>query len=44
MSHFEGFDYHELSIRIAKERALAAGVSDRVKSEAVAAQINVLVF
>jgi SAM-dependent methyltransferase len=37
-SRFEGFDYHEPSIRVAKERALAAGVSDRVKFEAVAAQ------
>ena len=38
MSHFEGFDYHEPSIRVAKERALAAGVSNRVKFKALAAQ------
>ena len=37
-SHFVGFDYHKPSIRAAKKRSLAAGVSDRVKFEAVAAQ------
>jgi 2-polyprenyl-3-methyl-5-hydroxy-6-metoxy-1,4-benzoquinol methylase len=37
-SYFEGFDYHGPSIEAARERALQAGVSDRVKFEAVAAQ------
>jgi 2-polyprenyl-3-methyl-5-hydroxy-6-metoxy-1,4-benzoquinol methylase len=37
-SHFEGFDYHGPSISAARERALQAGVSDRVKFEAVSAQ------
>jgi SAM-dependent methyltransferase len=35
-SRFEGFDYHEPSIRAARERAKDAGVDDRVKFEAVA--------
>ena len=37
-SYFEGFDYHAPSIEAARERALQAGVSDRVKFEAVSAQ------
>ncbi len=37
-SRFVGFDYHEPSIKVARERALAAGVSGRVTFEAVAAQ------
>ncbi len=36
-SRFVGFDYHEPSIKTARERALAAGVSDRVTFEAVSA-------
>ncbi|MCP4717034.1 MAG: class I SAM-dependent methyltransferase [Deltaproteobacteria bacterium] len=34
-SRFEGFDYHEHSIVVARERALDAGVSDRIKFETV---------
>jgi len=36
-SCFVGFDYHEPSIKVARERALAAGVSGRVTFEAVSA-------
>lgn len=36
-SRFTGFDYHEPSIKTARERALAAGVSDRVTFETVSA-------
>jgi SAM-dependent methyltransferase len=32
-SHFVGFDYHEESIRIARERAADAGVEERVRFE-----------
>jgi SAM-dependent methyltransferase len=32
-STFVGFDYHEGSIAVARERALAAGVTDRVRFE-----------
>jgi len=35
-SRFEGFDYHEPSIKTARERAKDAGVDDRIKFEAVA--------
>lgn len=33
-SHFDGFDFHEPSVEEAKERAAAAGLSDRVRFEA----------
>jgi len=36
-SRFKGFDYHEPSIITARQRAVAAGVSDRVVFEAVSA-------
>jgi SAM-dependent methyltransferase len=37
-STFVGFDYHDASIERARERAQAAGVSDRVRFEAAPAQ------
>ncbi len=37
-SHFFGFDYHEPSIRWAREQANKAGVSDRVKFEVAKAK------
>jgi 2-polyprenyl-3-methyl-5-hydroxy-6-metoxy-1,4-benzoquinol methylase len=37
-SHFWGFDYHEPSIRHAKETAATAGVSDRVTFEVASAK------
>jgi SAM-dependent methyltransferase len=37
-STFVGFDYHEGSIQIARERARAAGVADRVKFEVAKAK------
>jgi SAM-dependent methyltransferase len=36
-SRFVGFDYHEESIRVARERAGEAGVADRVRFEVAAA-------
>jgi len=37
-SRFEGFDYHELSIKAATQHALDANVADRVRFEALPAQ------
>ena len=37
-SRFEGFDYHELSIKAATQHALDANVADRVRFEALSAQ------
>ena len=37
-SHFVGFDYHPASIERARERAIAAGVQDRVRFEVAAAK------
>lgn len=38
MSHFVGYDYHEGSIRAAREAARSAGVSDRVRFDVLAAK------
>lgn len=37
-SRFTGYDYHENSVRIASERAQAAGVADRVRFEVAGAK------
>ena len=37
-SHFVGYDYHEASIQVARDRAKAAGVEDRVKFKVAKAQ------
>lgn len=37
-SRFEGFDYHELSIKAAGKNAQEAGVADRVRFDALSAQ------
>ena len=37
-SRFEGFDYHELSIKAARNNALDAGVADRVRFEVLSAR------
>lgn len=37
-SSFTGFDYHENSVRVATERAQAAGVDDRVRFEVASAK------